>query len=91
MRKVKAMLDRRRFSYRNQKRMDRLLVLIALHLNEQDSEAVYSQLIRQHLMSNHDAQRWTVVESQHRGVSGRPALARHDVYDRREQPSLVRR
>ncbi len=103
LQKVKGMLDRRRWAYRNQKRMDRLLALIALHLNEQDSEVVYSQLIRDHLASNRDLLRYTRAQAMrqlrvlpgraapHRGIAGRPVLARHAVYDRRGQLASLRR
>jgi len=75
LQQLKAMLDRRRLAYRNQERTNRLLLLIAVHLNEGDSEEIYSQLIRDHLMAN----------------SGRPYYARHDVYDQAGQPPSLQR
>ena len=75
LQKVKAMLDRRRWSYRNQQRMNRLLALVALHLNEQDDEERYVELIERHLRAN----------------CGRPYWIRHTVYDRRGQPPSLRR
>ena len=75
LQKVKAMLDRRRWAYRNQRRLDRLLVLIALHLNEQDDEERYVALIERHLWERY----------------GTPFYTRHAVYDRRGQPPSLRR
>lgn len=75
LQRVKAMLDRRRWAYRNAKRMDRLLALVTLHLNEQDDEDVYVRLIERHLVANY----------------GRPFYVRHVVYDRRGQPPSLRR
>lgn len=96
LQKVKAMLDRRRWAYRNQKRMDRLLALVTLHLSQQDSKVTYSQLIRDHLASNCELLRHTRAPAMrqlrvpgraapHRRIAGRRVLARHAVYDRRGQ------
>lgn len=75
LQRVKAMLDRRRWADRNAKRMDRLLALVTLYLNEQDDEAAYAQLIERHLLGNY----------------GRPVWMRYAVYDRRGQMPSLRR
>lgn len=48
--RVRAWLEDRRRQFRNRDRMNRLLMLIQLHLNGQDDERTYMRLIRAHLL-----------------------------------------
>lgn len=71
-RPVKDTIYRRRFALKNRKRLNRLLLLMQLHLNGLDSQTAYTTTIRDWLTAN----------------GGRPRGTRRAIADRRGAPSL---
>jgi len=71
-RPVKDAIYRRRFALKNRERLNRLLLLMQLHLNALDSQTAYTTTIRDWLTAN----------------GGRPRGTRRAIADRRGAPSL---
>lgn len=71
-RPVKDALYRRRFALKNRERLNRLLLLMQLHLNGLDRQTAYTTAIRDWLIAN----------------GGRPRIVRRAIADRRGAPSL---
>ena len=69
---LRKVLEGRAGRMTNQERLNRLLLLMRLHLNGQASELAYSQAIHEFLMEN----------------GGRPPQARRSIKDRKGHPSL---
>jgi hypothetical protein len=71
-RPVKDALYRRRFALKNRERLNRLLLLMRLHLNGQDDQTAYATAIRDWLIAG----------------NGRPRGERRALADPRGAPSL---
>ena len=71
-RPITAALYPRRYALKNRARLNRLLMLIQLHINGDDDVQAYSKTIRQWLEAN----------------GGRPVGRRRSIADRHGSPSL---
>jgi hypothetical protein len=65
LRALRESLRDRRFAFRNRTRMDRLLMLPQLELDEHSSEAMYAAAVRDWLLSNGGPS--TPAPARHRG------------------------
>lgn len=74
LRDVKTSLYDRRFNFRNQNRLNRLLMLMQLHANGLDSPRVYAQIIRACLLAHHgiDGKRHVILDE-----GGKSSLRMH--------------
>ena len=71
-RPIAAALYPRRYALKNRERLNRLLMLLQLHVNDDDDVQTYTRAVRLHLEGN----------------GGRPLASRRAITDPRDSPSL---